>query len=439
MLRFVRPLYYYRLWAVVALVLMAGYIRKYSGDAWDGNPATSQGCTSFRSQAECNHPLCIWETRTEPGGNSACIHWRAKYVRDSCGTEHALPGDPGFKFDVVFLWINRTLLFGCEYELQYGIRSLERFHAMKHVGNIYVLYSDTHIYDGSHVDPPAYLRHNHSRIRFVPQSEVFFDKENLPAKDREQVWNVIHRIPGLSEFYLTFEDDAFLGREWHWDDWWDAKTRQLIFHERSYRYKECLGFPSWTKENSYWTLVSNTDRLLTGAFGPRCRHMNDHFPIFYRKCVATALTDEIFPLETLETERGPKSKYPSLKYYMMVAAPNAAIDAGLAYGKQIDQHREILSQWLMDQQGKYEPDPVGFIQPGFSVSFNIQGPGAAAENTEPHHQAFHDEIMAKVEMMFPIPSECEIPAAEYTGLAPPDFVQSEWAAWCRRSKHFNTW
>ena len=99
------------------------------------------------------------------------------------------PGDRTFKFDVVYTWLNRTAQYDCEYELKYALRALERFGMIEHIRirNIYVVYSDTHIYSGERVGPPSFLKRDHPRLKFVPHSEILFEENNLPALNRAQI------------------------------------------------------------------------------------------------------------------------------------------------------------------------------------------------------------------------------------------------------------
>ena len=53
---------------------------------------------------------------------------------------------------------------------------------------------------------------DHSCIRVVPHSEIFPDTGDLPTFNSHAIEACLHRIPDLSENFLYFNDDVFLGR-----------------------------------------------------------------------------------------------------------------------------------------------------------------------------------------------------------------------------------
>jgi hypothetical protein len=396
----------------------------------------TKACANIDTQSECSTRIkdCVWwETQ------GVCIAGRASLIREECDkTPTSLPGHHNFTFDIVIMWVNRTSMFGCEYEIKYTLRSIEDNGLLPWVRKIFVVYSDVHIYSGIPVDPPVYLRTDHPQLEFIPQTEIFIHSENTPAVTREQAYSGLHRIPGLSEFYMVFADDDFIGRPFDWNDWWDFSRKRLryhVFHSR------CL--LDWYQDASYFIRFWNAGRLLQGVFGDRCREIGDHYPAFYRKCVVSYLTDVLFSREALETERNNPDKKSILhsQYNMRALGPNAAVDAGYSKNEYIGQRHQMIFGRIAIREGSYAEDgtfhsPVfDAIQPGFAMSWNAQSTGIAGENTGAEHQAIHDAFMSRLETMYPRPSRFEID----TLAPPPQYSSDTWGEWCRSSPHWGTW
>lgn len=86
-------------------------------------------------------------------------------------------------------------------ELRYSLRSLALYAPF--VRNI-------HIVTNGH--RPSWLVED-ERIRIVPHTEIFPDHSALPTFNSHAIEACLHRIPGLSENFLYFNDDVFLGRD----------------------------------------------------------------------------------------------------------------------------------------------------------------------------------------------------------------------------------
>lgn len=95
-------------------------------------------------------------------------------------------------------------------ELRYSLRALERFFPQH--GQIYI------VTDGQ---TPSWLR-THAGLRIVDHSELI-PAAALPTFDSCHIESYIHRIPGLSERFIYFNDDVFFGApvdlaDWFWED-----------------------------------------------------------------------------------------------------------------------------------------------------------------------------------------------------------------------------
>jgi hypothetical protein len=84
--------------------------------------------------------------------------------------------------------------------LRYSLRSLERYAPW--VRHVYLLTCRPQV--------PAWLRTEHPRLRIVHHDEVG-DPAALPTFNSNIIETFLHRLPGVSEHFLYFNDDYFLG------------------------------------------------------------------------------------------------------------------------------------------------------------------------------------------------------------------------------------
>jgi hypothetical protein len=84
-------------------------------------------------------------------------------------------------------------------ELKYSLRSVDKY--MPYFRNIYIVVKDGQV--------PPYLNVNHPQLKIVPHSSIIPD-HGLPTFNSLVIESCIHKIPGLSEFYLYFNDDMIV-------------------------------------------------------------------------------------------------------------------------------------------------------------------------------------------------------------------------------------
>ncbi|MBI5689751.1 MAG: stealth family protein [Verrucomicrobia bacterium] len=85
--------------------------------------------------------------------------------------------------------------------LRHSLRSLEQ-HA-PWVRHVYLFTCRPHA--------PAWLRRDHPRLRLVHHDEVVTEPGVLPTFNSNVIESFLHRLPGLSDHFLYFNDDYFLG------------------------------------------------------------------------------------------------------------------------------------------------------------------------------------------------------------------------------------
>lgn len=85
-------------------------------------------------------------------------------------------------------------------ELRYSLRSI--FEYAPWVNNIYIV-TDNQI--------PAWLDNNCPNVKIIDHREIFKNHDFLPTFNSMAIEANLHHIPNLSEYFLYFNDDMFLG------------------------------------------------------------------------------------------------------------------------------------------------------------------------------------------------------------------------------------
>ncbi|XP_051162524.1 N-acetylglucosamine-1-phosphotransferase subunits alpha/beta [Leptopilina boulardi] len=87
-------------------------------------------------------------------------------------------------------------------ELRYSLRSLEMYAPWIR-----------HVYIVTNGQIPSWLDMDNSRVTLVTHDDIFIDKNDLPTFSSPAIESHIHRISGLSEKFIYFNDDVMLGAE----------------------------------------------------------------------------------------------------------------------------------------------------------------------------------------------------------------------------------
>jgi hypothetical protein len=105
-------------------------------------------------------------------------------------------------------------------ELKFLLRSIEQFWPFQ--GNIFIVTDNQR---------PEFLNDN-PRIKIIDHTQIL-DECYLPTFSSRVIESALHKIPGLSEHFVAFNDDVFLSRHVQFDDFFGEKgSRVYLTNER---------------------------------------------------------------------------------------------------------------------------------------------------------------------------------------------------------------
>lgn len=128
------------------------------------------------------------------------------YINEPFGNEYKGVGKPPFPIDVVYTWAGEkqstTDTRQADHnELRYSLRSVNMF--MPWVNHVYIL-----------MNPPSKIpswMHRSKHITIIDHNDVF--SSDTPTTNSNAIETHLHKIRGLSEHFVYFNDDFFVGRD----------------------------------------------------------------------------------------------------------------------------------------------------------------------------------------------------------------------------------
>ncbi|WP_338701565.1 stealth family protein [Streptomyces sp. Q6] len=224
----------------------------------------------------------------------AALHTRrTRLVRTIEPCADALPEDVRFPVDVVYTWVDgndpdwqrRRAAYG------HGGYHTESANAARYISRDELRYSlraleqnapwVRHVYVVTDRQRPAWLTDRHPRITVVDHSEIFDDPEALPTFNSHAIESRLHHIKGLSEHFLYFNDDMFLGRPVTPSDFFlsNGMTRTFLSPSQVPRWERTLG------DRPVDAAGKNNRRLLLDNFGSAIVQKIRHAPYALRRSV----------------------------------------------------------------------------------------------------------------------------------------------------------
>jgi glycosyltransferase involved in cell wall biosynthesis len=178
---------------------------------------------------------------------------------------------------------------------------------------------------------PDWLDTDHPMVHLVDHTDIL-PADGLPVFNSHAIETSLHTIQGLSEQFVYFNDDVFLGREVRPERFFNpAGLNAVFFSPTTIGLDDVPGAPPFLK--AAW----NNRRLLHERFGAVTTHNLAHSPHPHRVSVLHALTDA-FPDPMAATARSPfrgdadVSTLSSLaQHYGLLTGASYVGDADLAF------------------------------------------------------------------------------------------------------------
>lgn len=164
-------------------------------------------------------------------------------------------------------------------ELKYALRSVWKYAPFIN-----------HIYIVTMGQRPEWLA-EHPMVSIVDHKDIFLNPENLPTFNSQAIESNIHRIQGLSEYFLYSNDDMFFGRPVEAHDFYTEDKKVKILYAKTMS-------PSGLSSghlNACCQAAINTNDLLDRNYKRERRHFFAHAPVPLIKSYFYE-TEETFPL-----------------------------------------------------------------------------------------------------------------------------------------------
>jgi hypothetical protein len=129
---------------------------------------------------------------------------------------------PPFPIDVVYTWkgeeVTNNIRTSYNNELKYSLRSVELYAPW--VNKIYILMNNPK-------KQPSWIKQN-NKIIIVDHTETFPSNDYLPNTNSNAIETTIANIKGLSEHYVYFNDDIFLGNHVNYTDFFTRDGKAIV-------------------------------------------------------------------------------------------------------------------------------------------------------------------------------------------------------------------
>ncbi|ATL28164.1 stealth conserved region 3 domain-containing protein [Streptomyces formicae] len=156
-----------------------------------------------------------------------------------------------------------------------------------------------HVYLVTAGQRPDWLADEHPGLTVVDHRDLFADPEGcLPTFNSHAIESQLHRIEGLSEHFLYFNDDMFLGRPTTPETFFLSNGTPRFFWSSA----SVPALPVSPADEGYLGAAKNNRELLREAFGRTTTHSFFHVPYALRRSVLREITER-FPAETGDTAR----------------------------------------------------------------------------------------------------------------------------------------
>tara|TARA_B110000971_G_scaffold218116_1_gene256289 strand:+ start:13481 stop:14437 length:957 start_codon:yes stop_codon:yes gene_type:complete len=160
---------------------------------------------------------------------------------------------PPFDIDVVYTWKgedrSNDIRLGYNDELKYSLRSIFKFAPWVH--KIFILMNPPK-------KMPSWIKKMNDKIEIIDHFDTFPNKSYLPNTNSNAIETTVPNIKGLSEHFIYFNDDIFLGRKSKYTDFFTPDGKAYIHYSAK-------------------TTIPNANKML--KFPPNNNMMYQHIPM----------------------------------------------------------------------------------------------------------------------------------------------------------------
>lgn len=169
-------------------------------------------------------------------------------------------------------------------ELKYSLRSIAQFAPW--VRNIFI------VTDGQ---TPAWINNTHPDIKIINHTEIFNSATDLPTFNSNAIELRLHHIEGLSEHFLYFNDDVFLGKHVKQTYFFNTNGMPKVFVSHRIKKRKSLLNPAFLpgiKNNEFWHAVINSRRIIS-------EYYKKNIPYYFRHGIKPMRKSDLFKLEKI--------------------------------------------------------------------------------------------------------------------------------------------
>jgi hypothetical protein len=243
-----------------------------------------------------------------------------------------------------------------------------------------------HLYVVTDRQVPSWLDASHPDVTVVDHREIFRDPAALPTFNSHAIECQLHHIPGLSEHFVYFNDDFFLGQMLHPRKFFTPVGQAVAFQSGVF----IPPGPQDELDRLFFAYRKNDRDLFARAYGRMVVHSYLHAPYALRVSVMDEL-EKKFPEEWRETMH---SRFRSLSDHAFATVFVQA--CGVEAGKFV--HGEVRSRYVKAGTREHQPLMREILARRHLETFCLNDTG---ENDLPAEE--HDSAMAAfMEAYFPV-------------------------------------
>ncbi|MFF1414682.1 stealth family protein [Streptomyces sp. NPDC058289] len=239
---------------------------------------------------------------------------------------------------------------------------------------------------------PAWLALEHPGITVVHHRELFADPGALPVFNSHAIETQLHRIPGLAEHYLYFNDDIFLGRPQRPQNYFLPSGLPKVFHDT----RAVPPSSPDSHDDIYTTSQRATRRMVEALAGRTYPRILAHAPYAQTRSLYARL-EEALPGGLDATSRSVFRSATDL------APVTLALHLALAQGRAVE--GDLATAYVSTAGNKELQRLGGLLRDRGTDAFCL----ADDSGTEVSPEVQHRELKAFLEAYFPVASPYEAP------------------------------